>query len=209
MNADFHLIETLLWDGTKPLRAARHLARMARGAAALGWAFDPDEAEVLLQRGPAPERLRLALYRDRLELTTGPAPAPMAQFVLALSRECLSSADPWLIHKTSQRAAYDAARAAMPEGASETLLCNERGEICEGSITTLFFDRGQGLRTPPVSCGLLAGILREELLASGAAKEELLLPRDLPHVRLWCGNALRGLVPAVLHPTALEDPRLA
>lgn len=194
----FHLFETLLWDGQKPLRADRHLARMARGAKALGWAFDADEAEALLQRGAAPERLRLALYRDRMELTSGPVPAPMAQFNVALSEVRLSSTDPWLVHKTSRRALYDAARGAMPQGADEALLCNERGEVCEGTITTLFFDRGDGLRTPPLSCGLLAGVLRDEMLDTGKAREEVLLPADLPHVRLWCGNALRGLVPAVL-----------
>lgn len=195
---DFHLFETLLWDGQKPLRADRHLARMARGAEALGWAFDADEALVLLQRGPAPERLRLALYRDRIELTSGPVPVPMTQFNVIVSDVRLSSTDPWLIHKTSRRAAYDAARAAMPQGADEAILCNEKGEVCEGTITSLFFDRGEGLRTPPLSCGLLAGILRAEMLDTGAAREEVLLAKDLPHVRLWCGNALRGLLPASL-----------
>ena len=195
---DFHLIETLLWNGHAPQRADLHLARMARGAAALGWAFDPDAALVLMQRGEVPERLRLALYRDRMELTTGPVPATVAEFVLALSEVRLSSTDPWLVHKTSRRDAYDAARAAMPAGASEVILCNERGEVCEGSITTVFFDRGQGLRTPPLSCGLLAGVLRAEMIATGQATEEILRPEDLPHVHLWCGNALRGLVPARL-----------
>lgn len=193
-----HLFETLLWDGHAPQRVALHLDRMARGAEALGWAFDRDEAEILLQRGPAPERLRLALFCDRMELTTGPVPAPVAEMVVAVSDVRLASTDPWLVHKTSRRAAYDAARADMPAGASEVILCNERGEVCEGSITTLFFDRGQGIRTPPLSCGLLAGVLRAEMIGTGQATEEILRKEDLPHVRLWCGNSLRGLVPARL-----------
>jgi 4-amino-4-deoxychorismate lyase len=69
---------------------------------------------------------------------------------------------------------------------------NERGEVCEGTITTVFFDRGQGMRTPPLACGVLPGVLRADL---GAA-EEVLLVVDLPRVRLWVGNALRGLIPA-------------
>ena len=54
----------------------------------------------------------------------------------------------------------------MPEGLDELLFLNERGEVCDGTITTLFFDRGEGLRTPPLSCGLLAGVLRAELASA-------------------------------------------
>jgi 4-amino-4-deoxychorismate lyase len=49
------------------------------------------------------------------------------------------------------------------------------------------------MRTPPLSSGLLPGVLRAEL----ACPQEVLMARDLPRVRLWVGNALRGLIPAV------------
>ena len=62
------------------------------------------------------------------------------------------------------------------------------------TITNIFFDRGQGLRTPPLRCGLLPGVLRAEL----ACPEEVLTLSDLPRTRLWVGNALRGLIPARL-----------
>ena len=85
------------------------------------------------------------------------------------------------------------ARAALPAGLDEVVFLNERGEVCDGTITTVFFDRGAGMRTPPLACGLLPGVLRAEL----AVPEEVLLAGDLPKVRLWVGNALRGLIPAV------------
>jgi 4-amino-4-deoxychorismate lyase len=75
------------------------------------------------------------------------------------------------------------------------ILANERGEVCDGSITTVFFDRGHGLRTPPLSCGLLPGVLRAEL----GLPEEILRLEDLPAVQLWVGNSLRGLIPARFH----------
>nr|HRO15966.1 aminotransferase class IV [Paracoccus sp. (in: a-proteobacteria)] len=92
---------------------------------------------------------------------------------------------------------YDAARQAMPEGLDELIFLNERGEVCDGTITTLFFDRGAGMRTPPRASGLLPGVLRAELLAQGACREEVLMAHDLPRVRLWVGNAVRGLDAAV------------
>ncbi|MFN7053160.1 MAG: aminotransferase class IV, partial [Gemmobacter sp.] len=86
--------------------------------------------------------------------------------------------------------------AALPDGVEELIFLNERDEVCEGTITNLFFDRGQGICTPPRACGLLPGVLRAGLIAEGC-REEVLPAEDLPRVRLWVGNALRGLIPAV------------
>ncbi|MCA2014440.1 aminotransferase class IV [Cereibacter sphaeroides] len=179
----------MYWDGTQVPRWPLHLARLTRGAEALGWHM-PD----VVLSGPAePARLRLTLDAEgRLDLQSGLLPPAREVWRLTLSPERLSSDDPWLSVKSSKREIYDRARAAMPEGVDEVLLLNERGEVCDGSITTLFFDRGEGLRTPPLSCGLLPGVLRAEL----GVTEEILLPDDLPKVRLWIGNALRGLMTA-------------
>jgi 4-amino-4-deoxychorismate lyase len=119
-----------------------------------------------------------------------PAIKPIWRVGLAAQR--LQSNDPWLQLKSSHRPGYDAARAALPIGLDEVILINERAEVCDGSITTVFFDHGAGLRTPPLSCGLLPGILRAQI----GCPEEILYADQLPHVRLWVGNSLRGLIPA-------------
>lgn len=190
------LIETLLWDGTSFPRLPLHMARLAQGAARLGFPDDPARvrAAVLSATGPAPLRVRLTLGADGgIEVTTAPLPPAKPEWRVGLASARLSSSDPWLTVKSTRREVYDAARAALPDGLDEVIFLNERGEVCDGTITTVFFDRGQGMRTPPLSCGLLPGVLRAEL----ACPEEILRPADLPHVRLWVGNALRGLIPAV------------
>lgn len=194
------LIETFAGDAPEG-RIARHLARMAQGAAALGWDFDGDAARAAFSAHRAlPVRLRLTLDRaGRFAVEAGPLPPPATAWRVTLAENRLSSADPWLSLKTTRRAAYDAARAALSPGMDEAVFRNERDEICDCTITTLFFDRGEGLRTPPLACGLLPGILRAEMLDRGA-REEVLQARDLPRVRLWVGNALRGLIPAELRP---------
>ncbi|MDF3854128.1 aminotransferase class IV family protein [Paracoccus sp. P2] len=195
---ELRLIETVLWDGAGCPRIAGHLARLVAGARTLGWSCDAQAARAALV-GPAgqPARLRLTLDRaGRIEVTRAPLPQSRPQWRLALAGTRLNSVDPWLRLKTTRRAHYDAARAALPEGVEEAVFLNERGEVCDGTITTVFFDRGQGMRTPPLSCGLLPGVLRAGMLAEGTCREELLLAGDLPHVRLWVGNALRGLIPA-------------
>lgn len=191
------LIETLLWDGAAYPRLPGHLARLTAAAARLGYACDPAAVQAALPAPATPARVRLTLGpAGDAEVTQGPLPPARPEWRLALAPARLSSSDPWLQVKSTRRALYDSARAALPEGVEELLFQNERGEICEGSITNLFFDRGQGLCTPPLSCGLLPGVLRAERIAAGC-REAVLAAEDLPRVRLWVGNALRGLIPAV------------
>lgn len=192
------LIETVLWDGAVCPRLPGHLTRLMAGAAALGWPCEPEAVTAALRGEPGtPARLRLTMDRNGVvEVTRGALPPSPPAWRLGLAAPRLDSADPWLRLKTTRRAVYDDARAAMPGALDELLFRNERGEVCDGTITTLFFDRGAGLRTPPLSSGVLAGVLRAELLDSGRCREERLSADDLPRVRLWVGNALRGLIPA-------------
>lgn len=185
------LIETMLWDGASVPRLPLHLARLAAGAAALGWALPAVQVA-----GPAGVAARLRLTLDGagvVVVEAGAVPPAVAVWRVGLAGERLASADPWLAVKSTRRAVYDRARAGLASGLDEVVFQNERGEVCDGSITTLFFDRGAGMRTPPLASGLLPGVLRAEL---GCA-EEVLMAEDLPRVRLWLGNALRGLAPAV------------
>lgn len=193
---DLKLIETLGWDGQRLVRLPLHLARLARSARVLGWGCDLAAVEgALMAAVPAgAARMRLTLdAAGRVEVQAVALPGAKAKWRVGLATEQLASDDPWLTVKSTQRAAYDAARGHLAAGLDEVILCNERGEVCDGSITTVFFDRGQGMRTPPLSSGLLPGVLRAEL---GVA-EEVLLAKDLPQVKLWVGNSLRGLIPAV------------
>lgn len=194
-DAGVRLIETLLWDGTRYPRLPLHLARLEGGARALGYPFDAAAVcqALAAATGSSSLRVRLTLGADGgTEVTTAPLPFAKSEWRVGLAHQRLASDDPWLKVKSTRRPAYDAARAALPEGLDEVLFLNERGEVCDGSITTVFFDRGQGMRTPPLSCGVLPGVLRAEL----AVPEEVLMASDLPRVRLWVGNALRGLIPA-------------
>lgn len=191
---DLRLIETMLWDGARYPRLAGHVARMAAAAARLGFAFGG------FGKLPAPQaaaRVRVTLGAEGLAVEVGTPPPAAALWRLGLADVRLRSDDPWLAVKSTRRAGYEAARAAMPPGLDEVVLLNERGELCDGTISTLFFDRGAGRRTPPLASGVLPGVLRAGLVAAGVVREEVLLPADLGHVRLWAGNALRGLIPAV------------
>jgi 4-amino-4-deoxychorismate lyase len=201
LSPDLRVIETLRWQDGSARRIDRHLSRAAATCAALGIAFDRAAATALLAgvTGPGPWRLRLTVDpAGALELTRAPLLTAPALWRVALAGERLDPDDIWLRHKTSRRATYDAARAALPDGTDELVFANRRGELCEGTITNLFFDAGDGLCTPPLGCGLLPGVLRAELLDRGECREEILPIDRLGAVRLWVGNSLRGLIPARL-----------
>ncbi len=197
---DLRLIETLEWDGSAFPRLALHMARLAASAARLGWPCDPDAARAALtDAAPAtPARLRLTLDAAGAILAAAtPMPAPARLWRVTLAADRLDPGDPWLTLKSTRRAAYDHARATLPAGIDEVVFANTHGEVCDGSITTLFFDAGDGLCTPPLAAGLLPGVLRAEMLATGQCREATLRVEYLPHVRLWLGNSLRGLIPAL------------
>ncbi|MCJ8150533.1 aminotransferase class IV family protein [Shinella sedimenti] len=203
---DISLIETLRFEpGTGFIRLERHLSRLTRSAAALGLPGTKKAGEALSATACADTavRVRLELFADgRADVQTAPF-APLAAdtvWRVKIATTRLSSTDPLLRHKTSRRALYAAARAEAPASeADEMILLNERGDVCEGTITSLFLDDGSGiLKTPPLASGLLAGVLREELLESGRAIEAVLRPEDIEKGAVLMGNSLRGLIRARL-----------
>jgi len=207
-NADFSLIETLLWTRTEGFFLfAEHLARLEKSCAALGFSCDAGRAAAALARAvaePAGERLRVRLeWNPRGEALVGAAaiePVPAsALWTVQPAQAHLSSANPLLAHKTTRRDIFEGefARAAK-EGADEVLFLNERGEVCEAARMNVFLPRDGALLTPPVSCGLLPGTLRGRLLAEGRAREALLQLEDFAGVEFYLGNSVRGLVRARL-----------
>jgi len=192
------LIETLGWRPDEGVRYLdRHLARMARSAEALGFYFDAAAARGLLAlQGDGPLRCRLTLDRmGRLELTTAPLPEGAPVWRVAIAPERLSSCDPWLGVKSTNREVYDRARAGLVPGVDEMLFLNERDEVCEGTITNLFVVMADGARvTPPLACGLLPGVLRAQMLTEGWVERVVSLD-DLRAARaVHVGNALRGVI---------------
>lgn len=185
-------------DGSIPL-LARHLARLQRGCDFAAVPLDQGAVAGALADLPQGMIMRVRLAVDlagHIRVTHQPlVPNPPFWHVI-LSGLRLDSSDPWLRVKTSRRAIHDAARVALPEGVDEAILLNERGLPCEGSITNLFLRHGDRLLTPPVSAGLLPGVLREVLLVEGRAEEAEITLADLRSGDLLLGNALRGLIPA-------------
>jgi len=209
---DYGLIETLRWSGGY-VRLALHLERLAVSAAALDFRFDREQVLAQLAEVEASfpagkeRRVRYELRRDgSLQITTAPMP-PAADDALriAVASQRVDAGDPFLRHKTTRRAVYERAFAeASSQGCDDALLLNRQGFVTETSRSTIFVERDGVLLTPPLEHGLLPGVLRRELIESGAAREAPLRLDDLRQAGRWfVGNSLRGLQLAEIAGSAL------
>ena len=53
---------------------------------------------------------------------------------------------------------------AWQKGSREAIMLNLQGHLCEGSVSNLFWINKETLKTPDLSCGILAGITRNEVI---------------------------------------------
>ena len=186
------LIETLRWSpGEGFVRLERHLERMARSAAYFGIAFD--RARLVLPEG-GEQALRVRVTLDEagtFDATTAPLGLAQLHWTYAISPNRVRSGDMLARHKTNWREHLE-----QLAGVDETVFLNERGEVAEGSRSTVFVRRGGELLTPPLSAGILDGVLRREMLERGECREAVLMPGDLEEGEVFFGNSLRGLIVA-------------
>jgi len=198
----------------------RHLARLERSARAFGFPFERAEmatevarACALLQ-GADDFRMRLSLERDgKVSITAAPLPplrAPVSLRVAEQTREAVHSLPS---HKTNLRAAYDAAwQAAEREGAFDAVFFNGDGTLAEGGRSTVLVKLDGAWWTPPLSAGVLPGVMRAVLLEDatpwlgGPLRERVLTRADVARAEaIAVCNALRGVVPAHFEPPLAVD----
>jgi para-aminobenzoate synthetase / 4-amino-4-deoxychorismate lyase len=198
----FDLIETMAFDPLDGfVRLDLHLARMKASAETFGFNFDRHAARNELQAATIrlrhSARVRLLLGASgRLAIDVQALPlVPDGSVEVALVPLPVDPSDIRLRHKTTDRAFYDASRRAA--GTFEVIYLTPDGCLTEGSFTNIFIERAGILLTPPLDAGLLGGVLRQDLLESGRAREAPLRAEDLAD-GFFLGNSLRGLLPARL-----------
>jgi 4-amino-4-deoxychorismate lyase len=199
---DLKVIETFGFLTEKGfVRLEGHLSRLAGTCATLGISCDLDVCRQKLATLPVEQNLRVRLtigISGEVDVTSVEMTPTPKIWRIAVCETRLNSADQWLRVKTTNRVLYDRARAGLNSEVDEMIFLNEKDKVCEGTITNIFADFGDGLVTPPTSCGLLPGILRAELLEAGARQEVIPFTRLTRAKRLFVGNSFRGLIPARL-----------
>ncbi|MEE8420880.1 MAG: aminotransferase class IV [Dehalococcoidales bacterium] len=183
----YGLFETMRAYHGKIFRLDRHLQRLTDSAGILGMAagladIDLGRActDTLAANKLADARLRLTVSRGEapsfpgvshhttptvLVAATPYSPPPPAVYakgytvgIASLRRQSCSVLSE--MKSTSYLLSVLAKIEAERAGLDEALLLNERGLIAEGSISNVFFVRGEILVTPPVASGILPGVTR-------------------------------------------------
>lgn len=197
------LLESLLLEQGRYPRLERHLDRLCWSAGRLGYQCSREQIQQALldhaavTHGQHKTRLLLALDGSLL-IESAPLQQLHQPLKLALATEPVDPDELLLYLKTEQRERYNQARQEQPE-ADEVLLCNTQGELTEGSFTNLVLKLDGCLVTPPLSCGLLPGVMRQELLEQGKIAEQVLYPQDLAQAEeIWLINSVRGWLRAEL-----------
>ncbi len=230
------VFETCAIVAGQPFALTRHLRRLGRSAALVGLPVPDGErlregiAVAVAAAGTEAARVRITVLagpagaagpsgpRTTVLVAAGPAPDRGAARAVRV---------PWVRNErsavtgaktTSYAENAVALAAAERRGANEALLANSRGDLCEGTGSNVFVDRGGELLTPPESSGCLAGVTRELVLEwaqeaglpvrearDGELRYEVLDAVAAGECGLLLTGSLRGVVPVV----ALDDVPLS
>jgi para-aminobenzoate synthetase/4-amino-4-deoxychorismate lyase len=188
-------LETLRWTpGDGYFLRDRHVERLQEAAGYFDFVLDPKAVQTALDAAMTdvtqPRRVRLLVQRDgsvRIEHTTL---RESALLKVAVAEEPIDPCSIWLYHKTTRRDVFDTAR-SRASGYDDVILWNPSQEVTEATTANIVAEVGGTLVTPPVSCGLLAGTFRAELLARGEIQERVVTLDDLRSApRLWLINSV-------------------
>jgi branched-chain amino acid aminotransferase len=224
------VFETLKVIGGRPFATGRHIERLHRSAQGLGLNVPLTERSLRAVIDEVVAAAQLDLARLRVTLTAGVTPLgpgrgePAPTLIVAAAplvpweRETSAVTVPWPrnehsaiagVKTTSYAENVVALAEAHKVGASEAILPNIAGNLCEGTGTNVFAVIGGELVTPPLLAGCLAGVTRALVLelvpeadeenvpmAALAEADEVLLTsttRDVQPVRLLDGRPLPGV----------------
>jgi para-aminobenzoate synthetase/4-amino-4-deoxychorismate lyase len=218
----FQLLESLRLDHGNIPRLALHLQRLQRSAQHFGWPWPDDLAErvkqaldqLAAQHPQGVYKIRLLLsVNGQVDAQASPLSGPGSQadqattadsqtpLAVTLANQPMPHADDFIRHKTTRRQAY--APFAPAPGLFDTLLYNQAGELTEFTIGNLALQLDGQWFTPPLSSGLLPGVMRASLIDQGLLAERVLHIADLERAQgLALINSVRGRLPVSLHRTA-------
>jgi para-aminobenzoate synthetase/4-amino-4-deoxychorismate lyase len=177
------LLETIRWDeGWVWLEG--HLDRLMASSDYYGLDVDAEQLRAELDGIAAtlegPSAVRLVISDDGIDATTREAPQRFAlgpgpdseAVTVVVDLDPVDVRDPRLFHKTTDRRVYEQRQLRHPE-ADEVLLTNGSGNITEGTVSNVAFLIDNVWTTPPVSEGLLPGVMRKRLLSDGVIEEQV------------------------------------
>ncbi|GAA1427967.1 aminodeoxychorismate lyase [Microlunatus lacustris] len=210
------VFEALKVTAAGPFALRRHLERLDRSAASLG--LPPADHGVI--RGAVEELLagqQVELGKIRITYTAGRGPlgsgAAYGPQTLVVALDAAEPPEPstavvtapWSrnehgamtgVKSTSYAENVRVLADAAARGASEGLMLNTAGHLCEGTGSNVFVVLDGRVVTPPLAAGALAGITRDLVLEWTAVEErDLTLAEALGADEVFLTSSLRDVQP--------------
>ncbi|MDP1878498.1 MAG: aminotransferase class IV [Actinomycetota bacterium] len=220
------VFETLKVTSAGAFALSRHLSRLATSARALGIeAPDDDIVRIAVADVLTANAAEIGgLGRMRITYTAGPGPLgsdrgdALPTLVVAVAAATpwpdttTIATAPWTrnehsavagVKSTSYAENVVALAWAHDQGASEAVLGNTVGNLCEGTGTNVFVVIDSKVLTPPLSSGCLAGITRELVLEwFGGVEQDLPLGVLAEADEVFLTSSTRNV-----HPVVRADAR--
>jgi branched-chain amino acid aminotransferase len=200
------IFETLLVANGEVFALDRHLARLAKSAAGLGFSI-PDAATITNAVSQVlATNAKVDFGRVRVTITSGSGPlgsdrtSAAPTLVVSLAEQAVWPATtkvllvPWTRNENSPLAglkttsyaenvyALDAAKA---QGFSEAIFCDTSGRLCEGTGSNIFLVKDDQIFTPSEASGLLRGITRDLVIEWAKDSGFGIIERDVDPTELW------------------------
>ncbi len=200
----FLLLESLLLkQGTYPY-LERHLARLQRSATYFSYPFSLPLVKKALashaqEHFEGTHKVRLTLSKQgKMTITSEPIRPIPTPIKVKLASQPIDIYNCFYYHKTTHRSMYEQLKKEHPD-VFDVLLWNKKDQLTEFTIGNLVLEIDGIKYTPPISSGLLGGVMRETLLNEGTIQERTLTKADLTQAtRIWLINSVRGWLPVQL-----------
>ncbi|MBI9013461.1 MAG: aminotransferase class IV [Clostridiales bacterium] len=168
----YGLFETILYENKELRHFDKHMARLKRSLEVLQMAsIDEGNLEVNALkelRKTSDNAIRISCYKNgkKLRVTYETRLSQKKEFYrVGISSIKRHSEDVLLQHKSSCHLSnYIEKRSLVDSTYDEAIHYNEKGQLTEGIYTNLFFVKNKELFTPDISCGLLPGITRNNVI---------------------------------------------
>lgn len=201
------VFETIALEQGVPIFFREHLARMMASLERLGITAEPRELVDLARNAcqgnaVAGSKVLKLVVTEKNRFATVRANAysdarRAAGFSCAFSEVRRNETSPLVAMKTLNYGdCILQKRAAAARGIDEPLFLNTKDQVAEGATSNIFAVIQGEVVTPPVSCGLLPGVMRDFALRVTGAKERPLLPEELMQAdEVFLTNSLMGAMP--------------
>ncbi|MCO0600587.1 aminodeoxychorismate synthase component I [Peribacillus butanolivorans] len=193
----YQLLESIKLEDGQYFLLDEHIDRMMQSAGYFDYQFSETELRNKLQKYAdshydSMQKVRVLLFENGDFEVSGQIIKTMEAEISAIIAESpISTENPFLYHKTTNREVYEKFQTRHPEF-YDVLLWNEQGYITEFTNGNVVVKINGDLFTPPVESGLLAGTFRQELLRKKEIKEKLITKADLHNAEeVWFINSVR------------------